>query len=63
MADSHVVRPNTDRITLSTGEYLDVKRELNAGEWWDQIAALAWSTALGREQSSDPTVRRRAVPS
>jgi EAL and modified HD-GYP domain-containing signal transduction protein len=27
-----------------------------------QIAALAWSTSLGREQSNDPTVRRRAVP-
>jgi hypothetical protein len=50
MADpqTHVVVPETDRKYLSTGEYIDIKRELNAGEWWDLIHALADRQAFAK---------------
>jgi hypothetical protein len=41
MAESHVVRPESARLSLSTGEFVDVTKELNAGEYWDLLQALA----------------------
>jgi hypothetical protein len=36
-----LVTPTTDRLTLSTGDWVDVKRELNAGEYFDYLVQLA----------------------
>lgn len=41
MAQSHIVTPIVVRLTLSTGEFVDVIKELNAGEYWDLLAAMA----------------------
>lgn len=36
-----LVTPTTDRLTLSTGDWVDVKRELNAGEYFDYLVKLS----------------------
>lgn len=41
MGRCRVVKPESDRLPLSDGDYVDVKRELNAGEYYDLIAAMA----------------------
>lgn len=38
-----VVQPEVVRLSLSHGDYIDVKRELNAGEYWDLLGAQASS--------------------
>jgi hypothetical protein len=41
MPDCQVVLPATTRLTLSTGDTVDVITELNAGEYWDLLTARA----------------------
>lgn len=41
MPSCPLVTPTTDRLTLSTGDWIDVKRELNAGEYFDYLTKLA----------------------
>jgi hypothetical protein len=40
MGRCRVVQPDVVRLLLSGGDFLDVKRELNAGEYYDLILAL-----------------------
>ena len=40
MGRCRVAQPGVDRLTLSGGDYVDVKRELNAGEYYDLLVAL-----------------------
>jgi len=40
MGRCRVVQPEVVRLPLSDGDYLDVKKELNAGEYFDLITAL-----------------------
>jgi hypothetical protein len=40
MAQTQVVQPGIERLTLSTGDTVDVIKELNAGEYWDLLMAL-----------------------
>ena len=37
MARCRVVQPETVRLSLSDGDFLDVKKELNAGEYFDLL--------------------------
>jgi hypothetical protein len=37
---SQAVQPEIVRLTLSTGDFVDVIKELNAGEYWDLLLAL-----------------------
>jgi len=39
MARCRVVRPGTVRLPLSGGDWVEVKRELNAGEYFDMLVA------------------------
>jgi hypothetical protein len=41
MGRSRVVTPEIVRLPLSDGEWIDVKKELNAGEYVDMLAAMA----------------------
>jgi hypothetical protein len=41
MGRCRVVAPEIVRLSLSEGEFLDVQKELNAGQYWDLLAALA----------------------
>lgn len=41
MGRSRVVAPETVRLPLSDGDFLDVKKELNAGEYVDLLRAMA----------------------
>ena len=41
MGRCRVLAPETDRLPLSDGDFLDVKRDLNAGEYFDLISDMA----------------------
>jgi hypothetical protein len=41
MGRSRVVVPEVVRLALTEGDFLDVKRDLNAGEYFDLIIAMA----------------------
>jgi hypothetical protein len=41
MGRSRVVVPEVVRLALSEGDYLDVKRDLNAGEYLDLLIAIS----------------------
>jgi len=41
MGRSRVVVPEVVRLALSDGDYIDVKRDLNAGEYFDLLTAMA----------------------
>jgi len=41
MGRSRVVLPAVVRVPLSEGDWIDVKRELNAGEYYDLLTAMA----------------------
>jgi hypothetical protein len=41
MGRSRVVVPEVVRVPLSEGDYIDCKRELNAGEYYDLLTAMA----------------------
>jgi hypothetical protein len=41
MGRSRVVVPEVVRVPLSEGDYIDVKRDLNAGEYFDLLTAMA----------------------
>jgi hypothetical protein len=41
MGRSRVVQPEVVRLALSDGDFIDVKRDLNAGEYFDLLTALA----------------------
>lgn len=41
MGRSRVVQPDVVRLALTDGDFIDVKRELNAGEYFDLLTALA----------------------
>src|ERR1700733_4719545 len=41
MGSCHVVQPETVRLPLSSGDTVEIKKELNAGEYIDQLKALA----------------------
>jgi len=41
MGRCRVVNPGLVRLPLSNGDYIDVQRELNGGEYYDMIAAMA----------------------
>lgn len=41
MGRSRVVQPEIVRLPLSGGDFVDVKKELNAGDYWDLIIAQA----------------------
>jgi hypothetical protein len=41
MGRSRVVVPEVVRLTLTEGDFLDVKRDLNAGEYFDLLTAMA----------------------
>lgn len=43
-----IVRPDTVRLSLSGGEWLDVRRELNAGEYFDLILATSERKAFSK---------------
>jgi hypothetical protein len=47
MARCRLVRPETVRVELSDGDSLELKRELNAGEYRDMIAAQFKETQAG----------------
>jgi hypothetical protein len=40
MLHSRVVAPQTIRLTLSGGDWVDVQKELNAGDYYDLLLAL-----------------------
>ena len=40
MGRCRVVEGERVRVPLSEGDYIDVKRDLNAGEYWDLLVAL-----------------------
>lgn len=48
MATSRVVRPETSRLEISGGDYLIVKKRLNAGEQRRQFAKIYRDNAAGR---------------
>lgn len=41
MGICRVVSPETVRLPLSHGDYIDVQKELNAGDYFDYILAMA----------------------
>jgi hypothetical protein len=41
MGRSRVVIPEVVRVPLSEGDYIDVKRDLNAGEYFDLLTVMA----------------------
>ena len=41
MGRSRVVVPDVVRVTVSDGDYIDLKRDLNAGEYFDLLTAMA----------------------
>jgi hypothetical protein len=41
MSHSRVVNPGLERLHLSDGDFVDVSRELNAGEYYDMLIAQA----------------------
>jgi hypothetical protein len=41
MSQCRVVAPGTERLSLSDGDFVDVIRELNAGEYFDLLVAQA----------------------
>lgn len=41
MGRSRVVVPEVVRLALTEGDFLDVKRDLNAGEYFDLLTAMA----------------------
>lgn len=41
MSRCRVVRPGTSRLPLSGGDWIDVRRELNAGEYFDLLVAMS----------------------
>lgn len=48
MGRCRVVQGHQDRLPLSDGDWIDVKRELNAGEYYDSIVALADRQAFAK---------------
>ena len=48
MAQTQVVQPGIERLTLSTGDFVDVIKELNAGEYWDLLTALGDRQAFAK---------------
>jgi len=41
MGRSRVVVPDVVRVVVSDGDYVDLKRDLNAGEYFDLLTAMA----------------------
>ena len=41
MGRSRVVVPDVVRVFVSEGDYVDLKRDLNAGEYFDMLTAMA----------------------
>jgi hypothetical protein len=41
MGRSRVVNPEVVRVPLSEGDYIDIKRDLNAGEYFDLLTVMA----------------------
>src|SRR5574338_1565491 len=48
MARCPIVKPDVQRLPLRDGEFLDVKKELTAGEYRDMLAAQVRETDSGR---------------
>lgn len=57
MGRSRVVKPEIVRLALSDGDWIDVKRELNAGEYQGFIE----SVSMPREFGEKPLVNQGAV--
>jgi hypothetical protein len=54
MGRCRVVRPAVVRLALSDGDYLDVKRELTAGEYHHLLASVAPPQDIGRLPQLQP---------
>lgn len=48
MGRCRVVQGHSDRLPLSDGDWIDVKRELNAGEYHDSLVALVDRQAFAK---------------
>jgi len=53
MARCPIVVPDTVRVTLADGEFIDLKRELNAGEYRDMITAQFKDQVAGEKPMLD----------
>jgi hypothetical protein len=53
MARCPIVRPETVRVTLADGEWLDLAKELSAGEYRDMVAAQFKDMTAGVAPSLD----------
>ncbi len=53
MGRCRVVRPDVVRLSISDGDYLDVKKTLNAGEYRDLIAGMAGTSHFGEKAVVD----------
>lgn len=53
MGRCRVVHPDVVRVSISDGDYLDVKKHLNAGEYRDLIAGMAGTSHFGEKAVVD----------
>jgi hypothetical protein len=53
MGRCRVVQPDVVRVQISDGDYLDVKKTLNAGEYRDLIAGMAGVSHFGEKATVD----------
>jgi hypothetical protein len=61
MGRDRVVKPRTERLPLSDGDWIEVKRQLNHGEREDLLATMAESTEDGGQRLDRRIFRRATV--
>lgn len=54
MGRCRIVRPNSMRLPISDGDYIDVKKELNAGESRQVYAGMVKEQKFGEAPTADP---------
>jgi len=54
MPRCRIVQPEVVRLSISDGDYLDVKKTLNAGEYRDLLAGMALPRHFGEDALIDP---------
>lgn len=55
MGRNRFVKPRTVRLSLSEGDWIEVKQELNAGEYRRVMARQMKSMVMGEKAELDPT--------